>query len=343
MSQVTREATHQMAKDKSGELVQLVSDIDPHPQRKPHRDAAGRGRFRGEVSPPMPASHYEEVGEQSRLPLRSWPRWAPTTASASSSTAIWTWSPPATAASGTLIPSAGTVTDKQILGRGTSDMKAGVAGLLFAMKILKESGAELKGNIRLHLVSDEESGGEYRLRLAVRPRLRRRRRRLPHRRAHLQPTTSRSARRAACTIVLKAAGKSAHGSLGGFKGDNAILTPGQGAGGAAPPDHHRGPLQGEPACTPWRTPSCVPQRKRWDEPGMRRGHPPCVRQRGHHSGRHPAQHGARITAKPLWTSACPSAWIIKEIEDMMATIVARQRRGGHQLRDALEERGQLYR
>lgn len=53
------------------------------------------------------------------------------------------------------------MTDKQILGRGTSDMKAGVAGLLFAMKILKESGAELRGNIRLHLVSDEESGGEY--------------------------------------------------------------------------------------------------------------------------------------------------------------------------------------
>ena len=36
------------------------------------------------------------------------------------------------------------MTDKQILGRGTSDMKAGVAGLLFAMKILKESGAELR-------------------------------------------------------------------------------------------------------------------------------------------------------------------------------------------------------
>lgn len=40
-------------------------------------------------------------------------------------------------------------------------MKAGVAGLLFAMKILTESKAELNGNIRLHIVSDEESGGEY--------------------------------------------------------------------------------------------------------------------------------------------------------------------------------------
>ena len=58
-------------------------------------------------------------------------------------------------------PFSGEVTDTLILGRGTSDMKAGVAGLLFAMKILVESKATLNGNIRLHIVSDEESGGEY--------------------------------------------------------------------------------------------------------------------------------------------------------------------------------------
>lgn len=58
-------------------------------------------------------------------------------------------------------PFSGEITEKEILGRGTSDMKAGVAGFLFAMKILKESGAQLNGNIRLHIVSDEESGGEF--------------------------------------------------------------------------------------------------------------------------------------------------------------------------------------
>ena len=58
-------------------------------------------------------------------------------------------------------PFGGEITDKRILGRGASDMKAGVAGLLFAMKVLKDSGADLKGNIRLHIVSDEESGSEY--------------------------------------------------------------------------------------------------------------------------------------------------------------------------------------
>ena len=50
-------------------------------------------------------------------------------------------------------PFSGEITEKEILGRGTSDMKAGVAGILFAMKILTESGAKLKGNIRLHIVT----------------------------------------------------------------------------------------------------------------------------------------------------------------------------------------------
>ena len=41
-------------------------------------------------------------------------------------------------------PFGGEITDKRILGRGASDMKAGVAGLLFAMKVLKDSGADLR-------------------------------------------------------------------------------------------------------------------------------------------------------------------------------------------------------
>ena len=119
-------------------------------------------------------------------------------------------------------PFCGTVTDKQILGRGTSDMKAGVAGLLFAMKILKESGAELRGNIRLHLVSDEESGGEYGSTWLC-----------EHGYAEkadacliAEPTSSNDieiGQKGGLQYQLKAAGKSAHGSLGGFKGDNAIL------------------------------------------------------------------------------------------------------------------------
>ena len=57
-------------------------------------------------------------------------------------------------------PCGGEVTETTIRGRGTSDMKAGVACLLFVMRLLKESGAKLGGCVRLHLVSDEEAGGK---------------------------------------------------------------------------------------------------------------------------------------------------------------------------------------
>ena len=40
-------------------------------------------------------------------------------------------------------------------------MKAGVAGVLFAMALLKESNVCLKGIYGFTLFSDEESGGEY--------------------------------------------------------------------------------------------------------------------------------------------------------------------------------------
>lgn len=57
-------------------------------------------------------------------------------------------------------PFAGTVTDTKILGRGTSDMKCGLATLMFTMGLLKTSGAELKGDVRLHVVCDEEIAGK---------------------------------------------------------------------------------------------------------------------------------------------------------------------------------------
>ncbi len=56
-------------------------------------------------------------------------------------------------------PFAGEVRDGKILGRGASDMKCGLAVLLFSMALLKRSGAELAGDIRLHVVCDEEIAG----------------------------------------------------------------------------------------------------------------------------------------------------------------------------------------
>ena len=56
-------------------------------------------------------------------------------------------------------PFGGEVYDGKIHGRGTSDMKCGLAVLMFSMALLKRSGAELKGDIRLHMVCDEEIAG----------------------------------------------------------------------------------------------------------------------------------------------------------------------------------------
>ena len=119
-------------------------------------------------------------------------------------------------------PFSGKITDKLILGRGASDMKSGVAGILFAMKILKESGAALNGNIRLHTVSDEESSGEFGSKWLCKNGY------ADHADACLiaEPTSNDNieiGQRGRCNLVLRSKGQSAHGSLSGYKGDNAIL------------------------------------------------------------------------------------------------------------------------
>lgn len=119
-------------------------------------------------------------------------------------------------------PFCGEVTEKQILGRGTSDMKAGVAGILFAMRLLKESEATIKGNVRLHIVSDEESGGQYGTKWLCEQGY------ADKADACIvaEPTSNYTieiGQKGSNELVLKAFGTSAHGSLGNYKGDNAII------------------------------------------------------------------------------------------------------------------------
>ena len=119
-------------------------------------------------------------------------------------------------------PFSGEITEKEILGRGTSDMKAGVAGFLFAMKILKESGAQLNGNIRLHIVSDEESGGEFGTKWLCDNGY------AENADACLvgEPTSHDNieiGQKGKAELIFKSHGMSAHGSLAGYKGENAIL------------------------------------------------------------------------------------------------------------------------
>lgn len=119
-------------------------------------------------------------------------------------------------------PYSGAITDTEILGRGTSDMKAGVAGILFAMGLFAREQERLLGNLRLHIVSDEESGGEFGTQWLCANGY------ADHADACLvaEPTSMETieiGQKGGLHIVLKAYGKSAHGSLGNYKGENAIL------------------------------------------------------------------------------------------------------------------------
>ena len=119
-------------------------------------------------------------------------------------------------------PFGGEVTETTIRGRGTSDMKAGMAGLLFVVKLLKESGARLNGNIRLHIVSDEESGGEFGTKWLC-----------DNGYANggnaclvAEPTSNNNieiGQKGILHMTLRAHGTPAHGSLGNYIGDNAIV------------------------------------------------------------------------------------------------------------------------
>jgi succinyl-diaminopimelate desuccinylase len=46
-----------------------------------------------------------------------------------------------------------------LFGRGSSDMKSGLAAMIYAVKAIREAGVELNGRIGLAIVPDEETGG----------------------------------------------------------------------------------------------------------------------------------------------------------------------------------------
>ena len=55
-------------------------------------------------------------------------------------------------------PYSGIIKDGKIIGRGTSDMKAGITAMLFAYKYLQKFKSDLSGKLSLTLVSDGETG-----------------------------------------------------------------------------------------------------------------------------------------------------------------------------------------
>ena len=112
------------------------------------------------------------------------------------------------------------VFDGKIHGRGASDMKCGLAVLLFSMALLNESGANLKGDIRLHVATDEEIAGTGTKWFC------------DHGYADGadavmvgEPTghdTIEIGQKGILHLTLTAHGTPGHGSTGNYKGDNAI-------------------------------------------------------------------------------------------------------------------------
>lgn len=120
-----------------------------------------------------------------------------------------TWSAP---------PYAGQVREGRLYGRGAADMKAGVAALVWGARLAQLAGQDLAGGLLLHLVSDEENGGQEGSACLVSPDR-------PQAAAAIvaEPTGLNLvvAQRGALWTRLRLLGRAGHGALSG-QGGNAI-------------------------------------------------------------------------------------------------------------------------
>ena len=119
-------------------------------------------------------------------------------------------------------PYGGEITATTIRGRGTSDMKCGLGAALFAMSLVAQLGVPLRRRLEIHIVPDEETGGANGTKWLVENGY-----------ADgafacivAEPTgsdTCEVGQKGQVRIHLSAEGKSAHGSIGNYVGENAIM------------------------------------------------------------------------------------------------------------------------
>lgn len=119
-------------------------------------------------------------------------------------------------------PYGGDVTPTTIRGRGTSDMKCGLGAALFAMSLFAQERIPLKGRLGIHIVPDEETGGAHGTKWLIEN-------------GHAddvfacivaEPTgsdTCEVGQKGQVRIHVAAEGKAAHGSIGNYVGENAIM------------------------------------------------------------------------------------------------------------------------
>lgn len=117
-------------------------------------------------------------------------------------------------------PFSGKVKDGVLHGRGASDMKAGLGGLLYAMGLISKEGIELDGQAILTIVPDEEIGGNNGTRWILENNI-------VEGDACLiaEPTcyyNSEVGQKGSMWLRLWVNGVPAHGSLSPFAGENAI-------------------------------------------------------------------------------------------------------------------------
>lgn len=217
---MTKARLHQKVLENKEELIQLVSDLIKIPSENPN------GEQNSAIS--FVEQYLKETGIQAER-ISCDPKYPCLTAKIGSDSGFSIICnghvdvvPIGDRAGWKFEPFGGEVAETVIRGRGASDMKAGVAGLLFVMKLLFESGAELKGNIRLHIVSDEESGGNLGTGWLCGNGY------ADNADACLiaEPTSGDNieiGQKGICHMTLKAHGTPAHGSLGNYVGDNAII------------------------------------------------------------------------------------------------------------------------
>lgn len=117
-------------------------------------------------------------------------------------------------------PFSGQVKDGVLYGRGASDMKAGLGGLIYSLALLSKEGIELDGQVILTVVSDEEVSGSHGSKWLVENKV-------IEGDACLiaEPTCSYNCevgQKGSMWLKIWANGTPAHGSLSPFAGENAI-------------------------------------------------------------------------------------------------------------------------